>query len=258
MSDWTEQTLASLRAARFTPRAWCSFLLASARRARELRSAYPRPHRTLIALAGGGSAVCLAVALAGEPRLAATAAGWWLAVSLLADWHLGLLDGHDRLGAANTLTLLRAGTVPAVLLLGHTAAGVVLFAAAGASDVLDGALARRLGEATRLGLWLDGSVDGLVLGAAAIVALPAWAAALVVARYVLPWLAIGASYFLRAQRPPFGGYVSGRIPGLVTFAGLALALLGVPAAEYLAAAGALGGLGTFGASAFRTRAYALR
>ena len=258
MSDWTEETLASLRAARFTPRAWLAFLSASFRRARELRTTYPRAHRTLLAVAAGGAAVWLALGIAGEQRLAAVAAPWWLAACLMADWHLGMLDRRDRFGAANTLTLLRAGTVPAILLLGRHPAGLALFAAAGASDVLDGFVARSRGETTRLGLWLDGSVDGLVLTAAALVALPAWAGALVISRHLLPWAVIGASYFLRAQRPPLQGFVSGRIPGLVTFTGLALALLGVAGAEYLAAAGAVGGLGTFTAGALRTRAYALQ
>lgn len=257
MSDWTEETLCGLRDERFTPRAWVSFLGASFRRSRELRAAYPHAHRTVLALAAGGAAVCLVVGLAGEQRLAAASAGWWLAACLMTDWHLGLLDGRDRLGAANTLTLLRAGTVPAIFLLARDPAGVALFAAAGASDILDGPLARARGEASRLGLWLDGSIDSLVLAAAALVALPAWAAALVIARYGLPWLVIGASYFLRAQRPPFEGFVSGRIPGLVTFTGLALALLGVAGAEYIAAVGALGGLATFTVGALRTRAYAL-
>lgn len=256
MSDWTEETLASLRADRFTPHAWLGFLGASLQRAREQRSAYPRAHRSLLTLAAGGMAVCLAVGLAGQWQPAVATAAWWLAVCLMADWHLGLLDGRDLLGAANTLTLVRAGTIPAIALLGPTPAGAALFAAAGLSDILDGPLARRRGETTRLGLWLDGSVDGLLLATAAAVALPAWAAALVIARYGLPWLVIGAGYFLRARRPPLEGFVSGRIPGLVTFAGLALALLGLPAAPYLAAAGALAGLGTFTAGALRTRAYA--
>lgn len=257
MNDWTEETLASLRAARYTPRAWATFLAASLRRARELRAVYPHAHRRLLALAGAGTAVWLAVGLAGEGRLAAAGGLWWLAACAMTDWHLGLLDGRDRLGAANTLTLLRAGAVPAIVLLSRAPAGLALFAAAGLSDVADGYLARARDETTRLGLWLDGSVDGLLLAAVAVVALPAWAAALVVGRYAAPWLVIGASYFVRAQRPSLERFVSGRIPGLVTFAGMALALLGVAGAPYLAAAGALAGLGTFTASVLRARAYAV-
>ncbi len=256
MSSWTEEALASLRTAHYAPRAWARFLVASLRRARELRPLYPRAHRRLLALTGAGLAVFVAVGLAGEAQLAAIGAAWWLAGCLMVDWHLGLLDG-DRLGVANTLTLLRAGTVPAIVLLSRAPAGVALFAAAGLSDVADGFLARARGESTRLGLWLDGSVDGLLFGAVAVVALPVWSSAVVVGRYALPWLVIGASYFVRAQRPSLERFVSGRIPGLVTFAGLTLGLAGVAGAPYLAAAGALGGLGTFTANVVRARACAV-
>ncbi|MDE3191849.1 MAG: CDP-alcohol phosphatidyltransferase family protein [Acidobacteriota bacterium] len=256
MSDWTEEALASLRAAHYTPRAWLTFLASSLRRARELRAVYPQAHRRLLALAGAGLAIWLAVGFTGELWFAAIGAAWWLVACAMTDWHLGLLDG-DRLGAANTLTLLRAGAIPAVAVLGGAPAGVALFTAAGLSDVADGLLARARGETTRLGFWMDGSVDGLMLATVALAALPAWAAALVVGRYSAPWLVIGASYFLRAQRPSLERIVSGRIPGLVTFAGLTLALLGVPGAAYLVAAGALGGLGTFTASVFRAHAYAV-
>ncbi|HZT53276.1 MAG TPA: CDP-alcohol phosphatidyltransferase family protein [Gaiellaceae bacterium] len=257
MSDWTEEALASLRAGRYSPHAWVTFLAASLRRARELRAVYPHAHRRLLALAGAGTAVWLAVGLADEGRLAAAGGLWWLAACAMVDWHLGLLDGRDALGPANTLTLLRAGAIPAIVLLSRPPVGAALLGAAGLSDVLDGILARARGETTRLGLWLDGSVDGLLLAAAAVVVLPAWAAALVVGRYGLPWLVIGASYVVRAQRPSRERIVSGRIPGLVTFAGMTSALLGIAGAPYLAAAGALGGLGTFTASALRARAYAL-
>jgi phosphatidylglycerophosphate synthase len=256
VSDWTEETLERLRADKFTPRAWTTFLVASLRRARELRTDYPRAHRTLLLLAFAGGAACLAVGLAGQPQLAAATAAWWLAACLMVDWHLGLLDGHDRLGAPNTLTLLRAGMVPAIVLLGRTPAGLALFSVAGATDVVDGLLARGLGQATRLGFWLDGSTDGLLLGAAALVALPSWAAAVVLTRYGLPWLAIGGSYFLRARKPRFEAGVSGRLPGLLVFAGLELALLSVPAAPFLAIAGALAGLATVSASIVRAHAYA--
>lgn len=254
MSDWTELQLYRLRASGFTPRAWCSFVAESFRRARELRPSYPHARRTIIVLAAAGTAVSVGVALLGEPLVGAASAAWWIAACLMVDWHLGMLDERDRLGVANVVTLVRAGLVPAVAVLGNSPAGVALFVLAGVSDILDGLLARSRGQTTRLGLWLDGSVDGLMLGAAAVVALPAWAAAIVVGRYALPWLAIGGVYFLRATRPPLDALVSGRIPGLVCFAGLALSLAGVRGGVLLAVAGALGGLGTFTASAVRSRA----
>jgi phosphatidylglycerophosphate synthase len=172
----------------------------------------------------------------------------------MVDWHLGMLDDRERLGVANVVTLVRAGLVPAVAILGASPTGLALFMLAGAGDVLDGVLARSRGETTRLGLWLDGAVDSLMLSAVAMIALPAWAAAIVVGRYALPWFAIGGVYFLRARRPPLGTLVSGRVPGLVCFAGLVLSLAGVRIGAVVAVAGALGGLGTFTASAVRSRA----
>jgi phosphatidylglycerophosphate synthase len=254
--NWTEETLERLRADRFTPSAWIVFLAASLQRARELRNVYPHAHRTLLVLASAGGVTCLVVGLAGQPRLAAVTAAWWLVTCLMADWHLGLLDGWDRLGVANALTLLRAGVVPPILLLGLAPAGVALFAAAGAADVLDGRLARRLGQTTRLGLWLDGSTDGLVVSAAALVALPYWAAAVVVTRYALPWLAIAAVYFVKADRPEFERPAFGRAAGLVLFAGITLAFLSLPGAALLAVAGAFAGLATVSASVMRVHAYA--
>ncbi len=252
MKDWTREVLEELRAAAFAPRAWVRFLGRSFARAREQRPAHKRAHRETIALAAGGLAVWLGVALSGRETLGAAGAAWWLAACLMLDWHLGLLDGRDRLGPANVLSLLRAGTVPAIFALASAPAGIALFAVAGASDVLDGRLARRRGETTRLGLWLDGSVDGLVLGAAALAVLPGWATAVVLARYSLPWLVLAAAYFLRAEPPPAERFVSGRYPGLAVFAGLSLALLGLPGGSALAAAGAIGGLATFVASIARS------
>lgn len=256
MSDWTEETLVRLRAGRFTPRAWIGFLAASFARARELRSSYPTAHRTVLSLAAAGAVACLAAGLAGHARLAVACAVWWLGACAMVDWHLGMLDGRDRLGVANIVTLFRAGTVPALLLLRSAPAELALFALAGASDVLDGMLARSRGEATRLGLWLDGSADGLVVGAAAVVALPAWAAIVVICRNALPWLAIAGSYFLRARRPHLEARVSGRLPGLLVFAGITLSFLSLPGAPLIAVAGALVGLAKVAAIAVRAQAYA--
>jgi phosphatidylglycerophosphate synthase len=256
VNDWTADALERLRAGRFTPRAWIVFLASSLRRARELRPVYSRAHRTVLVIASAGSAACVAIALAGLARLAAASAAWWLVACLMLDWHLGLLDGRDRLGAANTLTLLRAGVVPAIVLLGGTPASLTLFMAAGAADVLDGRLARRLGQSTRLGVWLDGSADGLVVGAAALVALPYWASAVVITRFALPWFAIAGVYFLRRERPEFRRPASTRAAGLVLFAGIALGFLSVPGAAAIAAGGAVVGLATISMRVVRAHAFA--
>ena len=84
--------------------------------------------------------------------------GWWAAVALMLHWHLGMVeteDGRPRpLGPADALTLLRVWLAPAVLDEPRPA----LVALAGASDVLDGVVARA-GEPTRIGRDLEGLAD---------------------------------------------------------------------------------------------------
>lgn len=242
----TRELLGSLHAEGHGRRAWIHFLSRSLAQAREDRGAHPRAHRQTLALGAAGLAAWTAVAATGRPALGAAGATWWLLVVLMAEWHLGLLGPRDGLGVPNTLSLLRGGTPPALLALGASAGNVVL-AAAGATDVLDGVLARR-GHETRLGFWLDPAVDGFVLTAAALAVFPWWAAVLVGARFALPWLAIAAVAFARAETPSTDDHVRGRLPGLVLFAGLALAYLGSDAGAVIGALGSLGALATFAVS----------
>jgi CDP-diacylglycerol---glycerol-3-phosphate 3-phosphatidyltransferase len=72
----------------------------------------------------------------------------------------------------NTLTWLRIAAIPLIVVLYYLpyewsdpAAGV-LFAAAGITDSLDGYLARRLGQTSRLGAFLDPVADKLVVAVA--------------------------------------------------------------------------------------------
>src|SRR5262249_14086213 len=72
----------------------------------------------------------------------------------------------------NTLTWLRIAAIPLIVLLFYMpfpwadpAAGLV-FAAAGITDSLDGYLARRLGQTSRLGAFLDPVADKLVVATA--------------------------------------------------------------------------------------------
>jgi CDP-diacylglycerol---glycerol-3-phosphate 3-phosphatidyltransferase len=74
----------------------------------------------------------------------------------------------------NTLTWLRIGAIPLVALLFYMpywwadpSAGL-LFALAGITDSLDGYLARRLGQTSRLGAFLDPVADKLIVGVALI------------------------------------------------------------------------------------------
>ena len=254
---WVEELLDDLGRGRFKPAAWLRFLRDSLARARRNRRDRARAHGQVLALGAVGAGAWAGVTAYGRPLLATVAAGWWVLVLLMADWHLGMLERPDGtrltgLGVANTLTLLRAGAIPLLPALAPTALGLAVLGA-GLSDVADGFLARSRGEASRLGAWLDGAVDGILLSVAAVAAadrslLPAWVAALIVSRYLAPWLAIAGVYFATAQAPRREGYVSGRAPGALVVGGLALAAFDVPGAGFVAAAGALGGLATFGAT----------
>jgi CDP-diacylglycerol--glycerol-3-phosphate 3-phosphatidyltransferase len=72
----------------------------------------------------------------------------------------------------NTLTWIRIAAIPLIVLLffmpypwADPAAGL-LFAAAGVTDSLDGYLARRLGQTSRLGAFLDPVADKLIVAVA--------------------------------------------------------------------------------------------
>jgi cardiolipin synthase len=67
---------------------------------------------------------------------------------------------------ANQLTLLRMLLIPAFVILvvyGHLGWALVVFVTAGVTDALDGVIARRSGQKTRLGAWLDPMADKLLL-----------------------------------------------------------------------------------------------
>jgi phosphatidylglycerophosphate synthase len=112
-------------------------------------------------------------------------------------------------GLANQVTLARAhlagpGLVYALRpeTLGTLA---IVVALAGATDLLDGAIARRLRATSGLGGGLDPVVDGLFFGAvalglAAAGAYPGWLAAVVLLRYLLPATA-GGILLLAGRRP---------------------------------------------------------
>src|SRR5439155_2108624 len=79
-------------------------------------------------------------------------------------------DGEDRtmtaLTPANQLTLLRMLLIPAFVILvvyGELGWALVVFVAAGVTDALDGLIARRSGQKTQLGAWLDPMADKLLL-----------------------------------------------------------------------------------------------
>ena len=140
----------------------------------------------------------------------------WLALvrppglEVLAAWFAALLlAGAFLPGLANQVTISRAHLAGPALVYSLVPSRLLELAAvvglAGLSDVLDGAVARRLEQRGRLGGALDPVVDGLFFGAVAIgLALggtyPAWLALVVVARYGLPALA-GGALLVAGRRP---------------------------------------------------------
>jgi cardiolipin synthase (CMP-forming) len=71
-----------------------------------------------------------------------------------------------NLTVANQLTILRIVLIPAFVLLvvyGRLGAALVVFITAGVTDALDGLIARRAGQRTSLGAWLDPMADKLLL-----------------------------------------------------------------------------------------------
>ena len=71
-----------------------------------------------------------------------------------------------NLTAANQLTLLRMLLIPPFVILliyGHRGWALTTFLAAGVTDLFDGLIARRTGQKTTLGAWLDPMADKLLL-----------------------------------------------------------------------------------------------
>ncbi len=100
---------------------------------------------------------------------------------------------------ANLLTLLRLLLVPFVIqamLSGHPMLALALFGAAAVTDILDGAVARRLHLATSTGAYFDPIADKLLLSSvfvalAAIRTIPWWLVVLVLGRDVYILAAAG-------------------------------------------------------------------
>lgn len=100
-----------------------------------------------------------------------------------------------HLTLANQLTLLRIVLVPAFVILvlyGRVGWALLTLLAAGITDLLDGLIARRSGQKTALGAWLDPMADKLLLVSAFVVLtvpdsglrvrLPVWLTILVISR----------------------------------------------------------------------------
>jgi hypothetical protein len=158
---WAREELERLKAARFSPGAVARFLGASGARTNAVRRSRPELARQAWEWMAAGGAAWAGLAVAGVQPFRRGARGglaWWGATAVMLDWHLGMVeteDGRPRpLGAADALTLGRAWLVPVAA----DRPSPLVCAAAGASDVLDGRLARAAGP-TRIGRDLEGLVD---------------------------------------------------------------------------------------------------
>jgi phosphatidylglycerophosphate synthase len=173
---WARDALLALRDAGFRRAAWWRFLAASFARASQTRRARPALARqarawSATALLAGHAARRLAHGRSLPTPSTATWTASWLAGAAMLDWHLGMLEGpagepHERLRPADALTMTRGWLAPFIAVSRDAGAFSVLVAAAGASDLLDGWLARRAGP-TRLGRELDTIADVAVKLAAA-------------------------------------------------------------------------------------------
>jgi cardiolipin synthase len=116
----------------------------------------------------------------------------------------------------SALRLLAAPFAAWLIIAGHDTAALLAFAAAGASDGLDGFIARRWGFMSDFGAWLDPVADKLLmlfsLAALFIVGMtPLWLLALIVARdlaIIIGWLLVKLFGLPMATSPLFIGKLS--------------------------------------------------
>lgn len=132
----------------------------------------------------------------------------------------------ETLTAANQLTLVRLMLVPCLVILvvyGFSGWALIVFVLAGITDVLDGLIARRAGQRTRLGAWLDPMADKLLLVSMFLVLtapldmanrLPIWLTVLVISRDVLIVLTV-AVVNLALERRVFYPSWLGKVATLV-------------------------------------------
>lgn len=125
---------------------------------------------------------------------------------------------------ANQLTLLRMLLIPAfVILVIYSELGwaLAVFAAAGITDGLDGLIARRSGQKTSLGAWLDPMADKLLLVTTFVILtwpglglanrLPVWLTVLIISRdvvIVLTVLVVNLAIGHRTFRPSIFGKIA--------------------------------------------------
>jgi phosphatidylglycerophosphate synthase len=234
--QWTAEALTALRRRRYRPRAWAAFLRESQARSRATRAQRPALARQAAGWGVAGGLAWVGAVLVARRRHvpAPSLAGgliWWIAVWRMLDWHLGMAEGGDgapraRLSPADAVTLTRFWLVPALPGAAHGRRALpAVIALGGATDWLDGAVARRHGR-TRLGRDLDTTADLVFFSVAAATAyrtgrLGPVGAGAIAARHAAGLAISLAAVFGRARRPairarPLGGHL--RATGLLASA----------------------------------------
>jgi phosphatidylglycerophosphate synthase len=267
-AQFVPEVLAELRRGNYAPAAWARFLGRSFRRSIDDAQREPALLRSALRQSGLLAGITLAALLWHGRRFPAPdqfrkARHVGLALLIQQSFvvsHLGMAQATAMaprfkvLGSATFLTLLRG--VCAMLLRTTDTADLpllALFCATGsATDALDGAVARRCGEQSRLGAMLDPAMDvafyrAMVNAAIARGALPRWFGWVVVARFLVP---IGAGlyrYFGTTQTLEAAHTVWGKGAGVLLTALVALGTvrprtarrLCLPAAALVTVTGAL-------------------
>jgi cardiolipin synthase len=134
----------------------------------------------------------------------------------------------------NILTALRLAASPALVALlwrGHDYAALIVFVIAGATDALDGYLAKRFNLQSRFGRYMDPAADKLLMLTSFIALMvlgvtPIWLTALVITRDAAIVIGIGLARLLALPvhaTPSFLGKVSTAVQ--VSYVGLMLLLL---------------------------------
>ncbi len=139
---------------------------------------------------------------------------------------------HDRiLTLPNAITAVRLAGLPVFVWLvlgpGHVGAALALLVVVAATDWVDGYVARRFDQVSRIGVMLDPLVDRLLLGAAAVTLLLAGIlpVAIVVAVLIRDALVVAGSLLLFRGFPPIAVTRTGKTATALLYAGVPLYML---------------------------------
>jgi phosphatidylglycerophosphate synthase len=230
--------LMTLRNEKFSPLAWVHFLGSSWKRSCATARANPLLKRswTHITMFVGAFALAILVVnfiLEGPYETLRLMPGFLFCVAWQQSdlyWHLGL-NRQSRtgtllrvIGAATTLTWLRG--LGASYLLGRFIGGIntpswlvlLVFLSGIITDILDGQIARRTQTQSKLGQIADCEADFCLYFATSLVLiqnniLPLWFGLVILLRFMIPFFAAIASYFLFAHPVRFGSTIWGKCGG---------------------------------------------